>query len=64
MLRSALASTADHPCVWFSKKSKYNYSILKLFITLMVFYLTSLKKKNVGFPCPFSSNSWAGRIKL
>lgn len=50
MLRSALASTADHPCVWFSKKSKYNYSILKLFITLLVFYLTFFFfKKMWGF---------------
>ena len=30
MLKSALTLTADHPCVWYSKKSKYTSYILKL----------------------------------
>jgi len=33
MLKSAQPSAADHPCVWFSKESKYTSYVLKLFIT-------------------------------
>lgn len=37
MLKSALTLTADHPCVWSSKKSKYISYIFKLFIIMLAF---------------------------
>jgi len=52
MLKSAQPSAADHPCVWFSKESKYTSYVLKLFITPLDY---NYFIKCAGFFWPFSS---------